>query len=99
MAADERPIHYVCRWFPKLTETFVVEEVLGLEAAGERVIIDSLGEPVDEPRHPGLEELHAPIRYLPNHPGAWHVRRAHLPLALRRPGTWLRLARHARATN
>jgi colanic acid/amylovoran biosynthesis glycosyltransferase len=75
-----------------------VEEVLGLEAAGERVIIDSLEPAVDEPRHPGLEQLRAEIRYLPKHPGAWQVRRAHLPLALRRPRTWLRLARHARAT-
>jgi colanic acid/amylovoran biosynthesis glycosyltransferase len=99
MARGDGPIHYVSRRFPKLTETFVVEEVLGLEAAGERVIIDSLEEPLDEPRHPGLEQLRAPIRYVPKHPSAWQVRLAHLPLALRRPRTWLRLARHARTTD
>jgi glycosyltransferase involved in cell wall biosynthesis len=99
MSLGTGPIHYVSRRFPKLTETFVVEEVLGLESAGERVIIDSLEEPLDEPRHPGLEGLKAEIRYIPKHPSAWQVRRAHLPLALRRPRTWLRLARQARATD
>ncbi len=98
MARGTGPIHYVSRRFPKLTETFVVEELLGLEEAGERVIVDSLEAPLDEPRHPGLEQLEAPIRYVPEHPSAWTVRLAHLPLALRRPLTWLRLARHARAT-
>jgi len=99
MSRGSGPIHYVSRRFPKLTETFVVEEVLGLEAAGERVVIDSLEPPLDEPRHPGLEQLKAHIRYIPKHPSAWSVRRAHLPLALRRPRTWLRLARHAKATD
>jgi len=51
-----RPVHYVCQAFPKLTETFVVEEILGLEAAGEDVIIDSLDPPLDEPRHPRLAQ-------------------------------------------
>ncbi len=99
MSRGTGPIHYVSRRFPKLTETFVVEEVLGLEAAGERIIIDSLEEPLEEPRHPGLERLQAEVRYVPKHPSAWQVRRAHLPLALRRPRTWLRVARHAKATD
>jgi glycosyltransferase involved in cell wall biosynthesis len=90
-----RPIHYVSRRFPKLTETFVIDEVLRLEAAGEQVIIDSLEPPLDEPRHPDLDRLSAPIRYLPEEPS--RVFRAHLSLALRRPLTWLRMARDARA--
>jgi colanic acid/amylovoran biosynthesis glycosyltransferase len=91
------PVHYVCQAFPKLTETFVVEEILGLEAAGEEVIVDSLDPLLDEPRHPGLEVLRAEVRYVPVDPTPWQVRRAHLPLALRRPRTWLRLARRAKA--
>jgi glycosyltransferase involved in cell wall biosynthesis len=92
-----KPVHYVCQAFPKLTETFVVEEVLGLEEAGEELIIDSLTPPFDEPRHPGLELLRAEVRYVPEVPTPWEVRRAHLPFALRRPRTWLRLARAAKA--
>jgi len=97
VARGDGPIHYVSRRFPKLSETFVVEEVLGLEAAGERIIIDSLEAPLDEPRHPGLANLRAAIRYVPSSLPARQVRLAHLPLALRRPWTWLRLARRAKA--
>ena len=93
---DRSPIHYVSRRFPKLTETFVIEEVLGLEAAGERVIVDSLEPPLDEPRHPALDLLQARVRYVPEEPSRWAVVWAHLPLALRRPATWLRTARRAR---
>jgi glycosyltransferase involved in cell wall biosynthesis len=92
-----RPVHYVCQAFPKLTETFVVEEILGLEEAGEELIIDSLDPPLDEPRHPGLETLRAQVRYVALNPTPWQVRRAHLSLALRRPRAWLRLARRAKA--
>ena len=90
-------IHYVSKRFPKLTETFVVEEVLGLEAAGERVIIDSLEPPLDEPRSPGTARLRAKIRYVPEDPSRWQSFAAHAPLALRRPRTWLRLRRRAKA--
>jgi glycosyltransferase involved in cell wall biosynthesis len=87
-------IHYVAQVFPKLSETFVVDEILGLEAAGESVIIDSL-EPVrDEPRHEGAERLR--VRYLPEQPSRWQLLVAHTPLAIRRPWTWLKLARRAR---
>ena len=89
-------IHYVSRRFPKLTETFVVQEVLGLEAAGEDVVIDSLEAPLDEPRHPALGKVRAPIRYVPEEPTGREVLAAHAPLALRRPRTWLRLARRAK---
>jgi glycosyltransferase involved in cell wall biosynthesis len=96
MAASEGPIHYVLRRFPKLTETFVIDEVLSLEARGERVIVDSLEAPFDEPRHPELGRLRAPIRSVPERPSRREVRLAHLGLMLRRPIAWLRAARRAR---
>jgi len=96
MKRRDGPVHYVSRRFPKLTETFVVDEVLRLEAAGEHLIIDSLEATLDEPRHPDLDRLDAPIRYVSEDPSSREVFRAHLPLALRRPLTWLRTARQAR---
>jgi glycosyltransferase involved in cell wall biosynthesis len=90
-------IHYVAQVFPKLSETFVLDEVLGLEAAGEEVIVDSI-EPVrDEPRHGRIALLRASIRCIPENPSGWTVFAAHARLAVRRPRTWLRLARRARA--
>jgi glycosyltransferase involved in cell wall biosynthesis len=96
MTRSQGAIHYVSRRFPKLTETFVVEEVLALEASGERVIVDSLEPPLDEPRHPGLARLDAPIRYVPVTPRRSEVARAHLALLLQSPMAWLRAAWRAR---
>ena len=90
------PIHYVLKRFPKLTESFVVDEVLALEEAGEEVIVDSLETPLDEPRHPDLSRLRAPVRYVPEQPGWADTWRAHVGLAARRPLAWAREARRAR---
>jgi glycosyltransferase involved in cell wall biosynthesis len=79
------PIHYVLKRFPKLTETFVLDEVLGLESAGETVVVDSLETPLDEPRHSSLSRLRAQVRYVPERPGP-----------VRGPLTWRRAAREAR---
>ena len=40
--SDDRPVLYVLKRFPRLSETFVLRELLGLEAAGVRVRVDSL---------------------------------------------------------
>ena len=37
---DDRPVLYVLKRFPRLSETFVLRELLGLEAAGVRVLVD-----------------------------------------------------------
>ncbi len=49
---------YVVRRFPKLSETFVLNEVREVLRQGDDVTIVSLAEPhADEPRHPGAEAL------------------------------------------
>ena len=96
MAERAGPIHYVMKRFPKLTESFVVDEILALEAAGETVLVDSLETPLDEPRHSELGRLRASVRYVPERPGRRAALRAHIRLAARRPITWLREARRAR---
>ncbi|HYU57537.1 MAG TPA: glycosyltransferase family 4 protein [Actinomycetota bacterium] len=92
------PILYVLKRFPRLSETFVLREILTLEALGERILVDSLLPAEDGPRHPDLDRVQAEVRYLPKHPRLRDpsVRRSHLRLALRRPARWLRLATRAR---
>jgi len=34
------PVLYVLKRFPRLSETFILREILGLEAAGVRVLVD-----------------------------------------------------------
>jgi colanic acid/amylovoran biosynthesis glycosyltransferase len=92
------PVLYVLKRFPRLSETFVLRELLELEAQGERILIDALLPPEDGPAHAELADLRAPVRYLPRRPRlrrprvAW----AHLRVGLRSPLVWARLAARAR---
>ena len=45
---------YVLKRFPRLSETFVLHELLRLQDAGLMLGVDSLRVPEDQPRHPEL---------------------------------------------
>ena len=92
------PVVYVLKRFPRLSETFVLRELLELEARGERILIEALLPPEDGPRHPELAELRATVRYLPRRPRLRHpsIALTHARLAARRPRTWVRIALRAR---
>jgi glycosyltransferase involved in cell wall biosynthesis len=88
----------VLKRFPRLSETFVLREVLGLEAAGVRVLVDALLPPEDSPTHAELEAVRADVRYVARHPRLRDAAsaRAHLGLAVRHPVRWSALALRAR---
>jgi hypothetical protein len=93
-------IVYIVRRFPKLSETFVLNEVREVLRQGDEVTVVSLAEPhADEPRHPGAEALLPRTVYGPR--GEDRVRRLALAGAralLRRPRrAWPALAWAARA--
>jgi colanic acid/amylovoran biosynthesis glycosyltransferase len=92
------PVLYVLKRFPRLSETFVLRELLELEAQGERILIDALLPPEAGPRHAELAALRASVRYLPRHPRLRQPRVAatHLAVGLRSPLVWVRLAARAR---
>jgi glycosyltransferase involved in cell wall biosynthesis len=58
-------IGYVLNRFPTLSETFILNEVLGLEQQGVPLEIFSLERPLEEPRHGGLKKVRTPVTYLP----------------------------------
>jgi len=60
-----RRIGYVLKMYPRFSETFIVNEVLALEAAGEQVDIFSLRLPADGRFHESLAEVRAPVTYMP----------------------------------
>jgi glycosyltransferase involved in cell wall biosynthesis len=95
---SDRPLLYVLKRFPRVSETFVINELLALERRGERILVDALLKPEDGPRHRELERLRAEVRYLPRYPRLRdrEVASAHLSLALRSPIRWLRHAIRAR---
>ena len=66
-------IGYVLRQFPVLSETFVLNEILALEALGERVHIFSLERPNDSRFHEGVPRL---SRYSRSAATQSHLRKA-----------------------
>ena len=58
-------VGYVLKRFPRLSETFILNEMLALERAGIELTVFSLKRPLDEIRNELLERLRAKIIYLP----------------------------------
>lgn len=57
-------IGYVLKRFPRFSETFILNELLALQAQGAQVHVFSLLNPPDEPRHARLADLREPVTYL-----------------------------------
>ena len=97
-AVIAQPVLYVLKRFPRLSETFILREILGLEAAGVQVMVDALLPPEPGPTHPELDGLGTRIRYLPRHPRLRErsVLRVHARLAARHPLRWAGLAVRSR---
>lgn len=64
--APARRVGYVLKMYPRFSETFIVNEILALEAAGEHLDIFSLRLPVDGRFHEQLADVRAPVTYLPH---------------------------------
>lgn len=57
----------VVKGYPRLSETFIAQELLGLQARGLRFRIVSLRRPTDRETHPVHAAIHAPVDYLPEY--------------------------------
>lgn len=77
-------IGYVLKRYPRLSETFIVTEILAREAAGEDIAIASLRGAGDPRFHPAVAAVRAPVTWVPEVHGApalWEtVRLAHRDL-------------------
>jgi len=61
---SRRRLGYVLKMYPRFSETFIVNEILALERAGERLDLFSLRPPVDGRFHESLAEVRASVTYL-----------------------------------
>lgn len=91
------PIAFVLKGYPRLSETFIAQEILALEQRGVPIKIFSLRHPTDTKTHDMHQEIAAPVNYLPEYVRDEPMRVLHSWLAVRRlPGysrarrVWLR---------
>ena len=61
------PVAVILKGYPRLSETFIAQEILALERAGMDLEIVSLRRPTDSALHPVHHEIGAPVRYLPEY--------------------------------
>jgi glycosyltransferase involved in cell wall biosynthesis len=81
-------VAYVVRSWPRLTQTFVLDEVLALERLGLRLRIFALSRPDDPLVQPELGAVRAAVSYLEGRRG-WRVVVDHLVAALAAPAPYL----------
>ncbi|OWV74029.1 colanic acid biosynthesis glycosyltransferase WcaL [Rhizobium sp. R339] len=62
-----RKILVVLKGYPRLSETFIAQELLGLEKAGFDLTLISMRRPTDKKRHPVHDEIRARVAYLPEY--------------------------------
>ena len=60
-------IAFVLKGYPRLSETFIANEIRALERRGLDIRIVSLRHPTDAATHPVHEEVRAPVLYLPEY--------------------------------
>ena len=89
MPANNAPrVGYVLQMYPRISETFILSEILAHEADGVDLEIFSLRAPTNGRFHSALARVRALVTYLPARPGAadfWaHISEAGQEL----PGLW-----------
>ncbi len=92
-----RPVGLLVKIFPKLSETFILEEVLGLERLGVPLVIYTLAAPTDGIAHPAVGRVRARVVAVPSRPaedlGGFLA--GHLQACVRAPLRYLRALRTA----
>jgi len=90
-------VAFVLKGYPRLSETFIAQEIAALERRGLQILIVSLRHPTDARRHPVHGEIRAALLYLPEYlyqeplrvfRAWWSERRKSTYIAARR--LWLR---------
>jgi colanic acid/amylovoran biosynthesis glycosyltransferase len=101
VSGSGRSVLYVLKRYPRPSQTFIVRELVGLEAIGVRIGVDSLGPGDDDTDHPELAQVRASVRQLPRSMRLRSPRAlaAHVRVACHRPFVWIERAASAARSN
>ncbi len=61
------PVAFILKGYPRLSETFIAQEIRALEKRGLAIHIFSLRHPTEHDVHPIHHEIQAPVTYLPEY--------------------------------
>lgn len=61
------PVAIILKGYPRLSETFIAQEIRALELRGFNIFLFSLRHPTDPSTHPIHDEIEAPVHYLPEY--------------------------------
>jgi len=67
MSVAPTPVAFILKGYPRLSETFIAQEIAALEALGLDILIVSLRHPTDKKRHPVHDAIRAKLLYLPEY--------------------------------
>src|SRR5215469_10921029 len=99
-ASDQRrKIAYIVKAWPRLSETFILNEIISLEQRGVPIRIFSVKEPDTGPAHSKVAQVHAEVTYLAFRPNWKRTIPANLRLFFRQPARYLRVLLEATKTN
>ena len=71
---DTDELAIVVKGYPRLSETFIAQEILTLQNAGIKITIISLRHPTDRKQHPINKKIMAELLYLPEYLSAEPLR-------------------------
>ncbi len=93
----EGELAYVLKGYPRLSETFILNEMLRLEELGFRLRIYALRDPKESKVHANVARIAAPVHYIPDYfwPFFRQIVGANLALFLDRPRLYWRHFREA----
>ena len=60
-------VAFILKGYPRLSETFIAQEIAALERRGLEILIVSLRRPTESRRHPVHDEIRAQVLYLPEY--------------------------------
>ncbi len=98
MKVNQQTVGYLLKTYPKVSETFILQEILDLEALGLSLEIFSLQRPTDEIVPSLVKQVLAPVTYLPTSIGQQEGRplMAHLRLFTTHPQRYIDALRFVR---
>ena len=60
-------VGFILKGYPRLSETFIAQEILALEQRGLKILIISLRYPTDRTTHPVHQQIRSAVSYLPEY--------------------------------